>query len=242
VRLLASEIVAGRWVLTHQGIAFGSDGTLYDGQHRLRAVVESGIAVAMRVTRGVSPEALDVIDTGTARRSQDVLAISDGVRIGSVLRTALVAAYHMATCGGIDVSGKRGLTVHDLRAAYNEHYADVSAVHAAFSRAHGRLTKGAMMGALAIIHRTMPSQVIEFAEMVRTGESMAADHPAASLRNFILINYVATGSTSMDDLALRTFAAFDAFAHGRPMKQLKRSESARAKYLAPWRRDDSAAT
>lgn len=29
------------WTLTHQGIAFDTDGNLADGQHRLQAVIES---------------------------------------------------------------------------------------------------------------------------------------------------------------------------------------------------------
>lgn len=43
------QIREGRWRRTHQGIAFSEKGTLLDGQHRLFAVVEAGIAVPMLV-------------------------------------------------------------------------------------------------------------------------------------------------------------------------------------------------
>jgi len=41
---------AGRWKLTHVGIAFDINNVLQDGQHRLWAVVFSGRTVEMSVT------------------------------------------------------------------------------------------------------------------------------------------------------------------------------------------------
>lgn len=39
----ASAMRRGEWKLTHQGIALGQDGQVVDGQHRLSAIVESGV-------------------------------------------------------------------------------------------------------------------------------------------------------------------------------------------------------
>ena len=41
VNCLAQEMAAGRWMMTHQGIAFDANGTLIDGQHRLWAIKPS---------------------------------------------------------------------------------------------------------------------------------------------------------------------------------------------------------
>lgn len=49
----ASDMKSGRWVPSHQGIAFDSKGELVDGQHRLSAIVKSGVIVKMVVTTGV---------------------------------------------------------------------------------------------------------------------------------------------------------------------------------------------
>lgn len=238
---LVREIKEGRWVLTHQGIAFGEDGTLFDGQHRLLAVVEAGAPVTMRVTRGLPAETLNAIDTGTSRRSQDVLAIADGVVIGSDLRATICNAYHLSTRGEL-TGNRQALTVHDLRAAVAEHGPDATAVLGILGQSHGKLNKAAMLAALTIIYRSDPVRCLNFAELYRDGESMSGDHPAMRLRNFILFDYSAAGGTSMDDLALRTFSAFDLYADGRFVKLLKRNESARAKYLAPWRSETSTAT
>lgn len=64
------------FLLTHQGIAFrASDGALIDGQHRLEAIVRSGMSVTMVVAWNVTDDAMSVIDTGTSRRVHDVLTM-----------------------------------------------------------------------------------------------------------------------------------------------------------------------
>ncbi len=49
VEQLATEMTAGRWQLTHRGIAFDINKKLIDGRHRLLAVIRSGKTVPMLV-------------------------------------------------------------------------------------------------------------------------------------------------------------------------------------------------
>lgn len=76
VKKLAEIIKDGEWEVTHQGIAFDIDGNLQDGQHRLHAIVESGVPVAMYVTTGASLKAFTVIDQGVKRSTGDILRVS----------------------------------------------------------------------------------------------------------------------------------------------------------------------
>lgn len=71
-----TDIANGNWMATHQGIAFDENGLLIDGQHRLTAIVESGVSVPMLVTRGVERPGLLVIDSGKTRTASDSLKIS----------------------------------------------------------------------------------------------------------------------------------------------------------------------
>jgi len=64
VERLARDMKAGRWRLTHQGIAFDTTGLLVDGQHRLWAVIEADVTVPMRVFFNEPPESRHVLDTG----------------------------------------------------------------------------------------------------------------------------------------------------------------------------------
>lgn len=60
-------------MFTHQGIAFSEDGLGIDLQHRLNAVILSGVTVRMMVTEGISREAFEAIDQHERRSMADSL-------------------------------------------------------------------------------------------------------------------------------------------------------------------------
>jgi len=72
---LKNDLQQGHFKLTHQGIAFDWDGNLLDGQHRLMAIVESGVTASMYVTYNCDPSIFKVIDSGSARNTNDVLKL-----------------------------------------------------------------------------------------------------------------------------------------------------------------------
>lgn len=73
VEKLARDIENGKCMLTHQGIAFDSEGTLIDGQHRLHAICKANIPVQMMVTRGFAPNTISMVDIGTTRKLSDII-------------------------------------------------------------------------------------------------------------------------------------------------------------------------
>jgi hypothetical protein len=78
VKFFADQLIRGEWKLTHQGIAVTKSGYLADGQHRLAAIVETGISTHMLVTTDLEDDAFAVLDTGRVRRASDVLSIQGG--------------------------------------------------------------------------------------------------------------------------------------------------------------------
>ena len=66
VNRYASDMSAGNWTLTHQGIAFDDQGVLVDGQHRLAAIIKSGVDVRMMVTWGAARVGIDELRPRTA--------------------------------------------------------------------------------------------------------------------------------------------------------------------------------
>lgn len=76
VRALAGAIRRGEWVPTHQGIAITQSGRLLDGQHRLEAIVLSGIPCWMLVVRDVDEEAFMVTDRGRVRSYSDITGLA----------------------------------------------------------------------------------------------------------------------------------------------------------------------
>lgn len=79
VERLRASFERGEYVMTHQGIAFATDGTVADGQHRLTAIslLPDHYSFPMLVSHGLDhEEAFPVIDVVMATRSvSDVLGI-----------------------------------------------------------------------------------------------------------------------------------------------------------------------
>lgn len=76
VEFLAEEIKQDRWKMNGSTIVFNKEGTLIDGQHRLWAVITSGLPIKILVCRGAEEGSFATIDTGIARTAGDVLGIA----------------------------------------------------------------------------------------------------------------------------------------------------------------------
>lgn len=70
-----SDMKDGQWISTHEGIAFDITGKLIDGQHRLNAIVNTGVSQLMLVTRGLPEKSLEVINRGRMRKIHHTLKI-----------------------------------------------------------------------------------------------------------------------------------------------------------------------
>jgi len=75
IRYFEGELKAGRAALTHQGIALDTNGNVQDGQHRLLAIVSTGIPWLLNVTEDAPVENFNVIDQGGSRTLADLMAI-----------------------------------------------------------------------------------------------------------------------------------------------------------------------
>lgn len=86
-----SRLRNGEWKTTHQGIAFASSGRLIDGQHRLLAILESGVSALMNVSTGFDEDTFDVLDCGDTRSAADRAKLDR--RLVQVTRLAMVLCY-----------------------------------------------------------------------------------------------------------------------------------------------------
>lgn len=86
------DILSNNWVLTGEAIKFDVDGRLIDGQNRCHAIVSAGCGAWVLVVRGISQEALVVLDSGSARNTGDMLVITglseraDAKDVGAIAR------------------------------------------------------------------------------------------------------------------------------------------------------------
>lgn len=99
IEILRREMAGGAWAFTHQGIAFGEPAEengiepLLDGQHRLHAIVASGVTLAdALIFRGLPVKAQEATDMGQARSIAENLSLFDG----EVNATALCSLVNAA--------------------------------------------------------------------------------------------------------------------------------------------------
>ncbi|HEY9372566.1 hypothetical protein [Streptomyces sp.] len=82
----AEAMKEGRWRLTHQGIAFDSEGFLLDGQHRLKAVDLAGIPVDFNVIPDCDRDTFSVLDVGHKRQANHLIDNPNGTIIAAAAR------------------------------------------------------------------------------------------------------------------------------------------------------------
>jgi len=92
---LATLMKEGRWEFNGDTITFSRTGVLIDGQHRLAAIVQSGVSVKALVVRGVDDRVFATKDLGKKRRGADILAILGAPNSATLAATlTLLDAYY----------------------------------------------------------------------------------------------------------------------------------------------------
>lgn len=94
------DILNGNWKLTHQAIAIDWNGNVIDGQHRLAAIIKSGMSVVMLVAFDSDPETFDILDTGVSRNASDALFIN-----GMAARTSKIVCSIIPLITNFEASG-----------------------------------------------------------------------------------------------------------------------------------------
>jgi hypothetical protein len=184
------DMTDGRWQLTHQGIAFDSGGTLIDGQHRLWAVVLSGVTVRMRVFFNMPTDSMLCIDTGRMRSNLDVIKLSkshESVR-GShlaILRAMLRKGHRHIVASSVD-------TELEL---LNRHREAIDFVIKNLYCCNARNIRTAILGAIVAraYYCSNHEKLARFCEVMRTGIANGKNEMAAAMLNRFLISNAGSG-------------------------------------------------
>ena len=91
VELFARDMANGEWYQTGETIAFDTRGKLIQGQHRMSAVVKSGVPIEFCVVYNVKTETQDSMDSGASRSLSDQLSMR-----GEKNTTGLAAAITLS--------------------------------------------------------------------------------------------------------------------------------------------------
>jgi hypothetical protein len=228
VSLLAAAIRRGEWKVTHQGIAFGSDGLLTDGQHRLAAIVDAGIPVTMLVSRDV--DAFDAIDIGRPRSASDILGIAGftNTRITAACLRLIYAYDNSMTRLGFDQLRKEvsiaqiEVLAHEIADDVNRRY---TVAHATYGRLGG--SSSAFCSADFIAGRWAAKTGLgrEFSEDwfegLRSGANLVTGDPRLAVASWVQNAGQRIANSSLAAiLMMSTLRAFHATVTGEPLSRL----------------------
>lgn len=115
----ARDMKARQWAVTGDAIKFSSKGDLLDGQHRLLACIDADTPFETLVIYGVDAAAQDVMDTGKARSSADMLSmhgVKNASHVAATYRVLVNERKLNAHSGGAAVA-----THSEIKAAMKKH-------------------------------------------------------------------------------------------------------------------------
>lgn len=215
---------AGRWLTTHQGIAFSTTGRLIDGQHRLLAIVLAGVPVTMLVTPNCDPETFAVLDNGFKRQAAHMLDVPHASVVAS-------AARYLAVIQGGDelppTAVQGAVYASTLATEYVVEIVEEWPELAAWSAAAVSCVRGSYVNApthLAVIAQAARTQYAEkleeWVEGVTTGVELAATDPRLHLRNRFGRDYRILANTRGHAYNL-IVKCWNTYALERPMSVLK---------------------
>lgn len=181
-----SDIKEGRFMLTGQGLIVSRDGLLNDGQHRCRAVIQTGITVETLIVFGIEREARLATDIGKNRDAADMLSMA-GVQNAKTCAAVsrLLVAWNPNTQGFTD----RGVSTPAVCDFFHAHIDRVQAA-ANLATKYKPKFRGASPAALAFSFYVLGSideeLALKFMHDLCTGEMLEAGNPALVARNRLL--------------------------------------------------------
>lgn len=122
------QISEGHWRLTHQGIALTKHGFLLDGQHRLWAIIESGVTLPMRIFINEPIDNYEVIDCGRNRSNLEIVRMAAK---DSTLTSAHTQTLQSMLAGRFCKTANRWTNI-EMNELYAEHKVPVNFVVAQF--------------------------------------------------------------------------------------------------------------
>lgn len=181
---IASVMERGEWIPTHQGIAFDENLVLIDGQHRLAAIVESGIPTEMAVFWGVPAKAFEVIDTHRRRSASDVLAIDGHVSTSQLSGAAsMLELYNLWIAGRTRATRIKKLSNSQVKSIVDAHAGLPSAVRMAGPALKAlKIAPSAAIVAAYLLIKRNEEDAAEFFALLRSGAEMSEHHPILRLR------------------------------------------------------------
>jgi hypothetical protein len=219
---LVREIEAGRWKKNGDPIRIGNDGSLVDGQHRLLAVVQSGIPIATLLITDLDPDVFDTIDSGACRSHGDTLSVA-GEKNGRNLAAALIVADELLA-GKTEFTRTKKTSNAEILGMMDKHSEIKQSMY--WGKPIGKYAPFSISVALHyLFHKANPAKADAFFEAIHTGLGLEFDSPVYLLRQRLIDNATAKGKMTRRYMVALFIKAWNAYSCSRKLKNLRFRET-----------------
>lgn len=222
VKNLAHAMTCGNWAENGETIAFAKDGTLLDGQHRLWAVIESGLPIVFLVAYNVKKNVMPTINQGKVRHLADVLNIKGSPRWRTAAAiTKLAWIYDHFDSELPPASCKSSIQNVVLEHYYDQNKALIEHVTELVSSSKHHFVMSHMGLAYLLFMRAHSHKAEEFITMLKTGENLHAKHPVMTLRMKLINNLMNKQKLSVRETLAYYIKAWNAFIKGKNLSAFR---------------------
>lgn len=191
VRVYMDSMVNGGWRLS-QPILFDENGKLCDGQHRIQAVIDSGIPQWFIIICGIPSESISSLDNGQPRTANQVLMFerSDAYsRAAQIVRAIKLMPNHKFQV----------LLNSELPELWDKYYEYVSFVCTLIPTKQKGFSKSGFNAALARSLMCNPSKREKIETLVR--EAMSGDFNKSINSGSLMKLLLSSGNTGTNDIS-----------------------------------------
>lgn len=221
------EIKSGQWQINGASVAFSRPvgdqlPQLLDGQHRLSAVKDAGVAVTTVLVTGLEPQSQDTMDQGAKRTVGNVLQIHGFSDPNNVAATAQHCwGYVNGTLGHVAKASRRG-TPAQIAGFAGQH---LETLHTAVRQGHSlrRMVPARVSTSAAaywIIAQAAPGSAAAFWGPLLDGIGLIDGSPILVLRNRLIREATLTRKAPPLHILAAFIKAYNAWVEDRPISLL----------------------
>lgn len=207
------------WSLNGETVKFAADGTLLDGQHRLLAIIRSGLAQQMLVVSGLHKDNFHTIDRGKARSIADDFSLmreKNAARLGGAVRAFAIVMdegkiLHRSAIQLVKIS---------------EDHPEISHVvnHISASKGKGFISSR-IMGVIAYgYYLHGEHKAMQFADRLIDGVELAEKSPIRLLRERLIESKGSPNPISSIPMIVLCIKAWNAYVENRKLGVLRYSK------------------
>lgn len=215
----ARDMTNGAFLFNGESVKRAFDGTLLDGQHRLAAIVQSGVTLKLMVVEGLDARAQDTMDSGRKRTTADVLSIH-GETNANVL-ASIARRIWLWDTGNLKFANAQRPSTTELMDVVDKYPSLRRSADVGTRTNHAyRPASATVSGTVHHIVSRIPdaeSDVAEFFARLATGADLSEAHPVLTLRNRLMRDRSAAKNVPFHQGVGLFFRAWNAYREDRTL-------------------------